>query len=89
MALTWVAVRGHNGEDGCSNGDILVDLLGVAERIKDGRIVVQVQNVAVHGERGGETGLTIVLCLHHEDVVLYLERRRDEILLLVNIFFDG
>lgn len=73
LVLTWVAVRGHNGEDGCSDGDVLVNLLGIALRIKDWRIVVQVQDVAVHGERSGQTGLAIVLRLDHEDVVLYLE----------------
>lgn len=72
-SLTRVAVRGHNGEDGRSNGDVLVHLLGIAERIKHRCIVVQVQDVAVHGDSGGQAGLAIILRLDHENVVLYLE----------------
>ena len=61
--LTRVTVCGHNGEDGRPSGDILVDLLGVAEWIKHRCVVVQVQHVAVDGESGRETGVAVVLRL--------------------------
>ena len=70
--LTRITISGCDREDGRPNGNVLVNLLGVALQAEHGRVVVQIHHVAVHGEGRGHAGLAIVLRLNDKDVVLYL-----------------
>jgi len=73
---TWVEVCGADGNHIRSDGNILKHLVAIAHGIKQRGVVVEIHNVEVYCECGGETGTTGVLCLYHEDVMLHLERNK-------------
>lgn len=51
---------------------ILENLVAVAHRVKNGWVIVQIDDVAVNCQRAGEAGMAVVLRLHHQNIVLHL-----------------
>lgn len=72
LVLTRVEVGGGNCDNACAQRHVLEDLVAVAHGVEEWSVVVEVQDVEVDRQRGGEAGTTSVLRLHHEDVVLHL-----------------
>lgn len=72
VVLTRVEVGGGNCDNAGAQRDVLEHLVAVAHGVEEWCVVVEVQDVEVDRQRGGEAGTTSVLGLHHEDVVLHL-----------------
>lgn len=70
--LTRIDVCGADRHHFGANRYVLGHLVRVAHRIEDGRIVVQVQHIAVYRQRGRQTRMAVILGLHDEQVMLYL-----------------
>lgn len=72
--LTGINVGGANGHYVRVDRCILKDFVGIAHRIEDGRIVIQIDHVAVDGQCAGQARISIILSLNDQNVVLNLCR---------------
>lgn len=70
--LTGIGVGGTDRDHIGADGHVLEDFVGVAHRVVNWGIVVEIDHVAVHGQRAGQARVAVVLGLHHQNVVLYL-----------------
>lgn len=50
LKLTWINVRGTNCNNIFSDANIFVDFVGVAHRIENRRIIVQIQHITINGD---------------------------------------
>jgi hypothetical protein len=73
ILLTRIGIGGTNGNHVHANGRILVNFVGIAHGVKHGCIVVQIENVTVDCQGAGQAGMTAVLSLNDQNVVLDLE----------------
>lgn len=76
--LTWIHVGGAHNHNIFADGNIFKNFVGIAHRIEDRCIIVEIQYVAVDGDGGRQTGMTIVLRLNNENVVLNLAKEKSK-----------
>lgn len=79
QSLTWINIGGCHGNYRCSYGNVLINLHRVTWTFEDGRIIVEVQDIAVDGQSGREAGLPVILRLHHQNIMLYLQINLNEL----------
>lgn len=70
--FTWIYICGTNGDYRWSNGNILQNLIGEAHRIEDRCIVVEINHVDVDRDCAGKGGVTAIVRLRHQNIVLCL-----------------
>lgn len=55
-----------------SHRHIFENLVAVAHRVKDGWVIVQIDDVAVNSQSAGQAGMAVILSLHHQNIMLHL-----------------
>lgn len=80
--ITWIQIGGADCDDWGGYGDVLEYFIAVGHRIEKWRVVVQVQDVAVHGYGTRQARMSSILRLHHQNVVLYLQIKEQGVILL-------
>ena len=71
-------IGGTDSDDAGSDSYVLIELVAVAHRVEERRIVVEIQNIEVDGDGGRKARTSRVLGLHHENVMLDLDHQSNE-----------